>query len=258
MYEFLLIIFFSVLGLVLASFGNMLVYRLKTRESLLTRSHCEFCKHELGPLDLLPVFSFLLLKGKCRYCRKTISKRELSGEIFLGVIAALWGYLYATGTLDLSEAVIYMGFSLGIFVIAISDALYLEIPDEMQIFLILCGILNILTHGNLLGSIFNVAFAAGLLLLTFFLTGDKKMGFGDVKLAFGLGFFLNYFYFTLAIFISSVAGILFALIVSGGNKKKLLKYLVPYGSFLSIVVLVMILALYFANCDPLVFNGVFC
>ncbi|MBD3280818.1 hypothetical protein GF389_04825 [Candidatus Dojkabacteria bacterium] len=256
-YEILTTVFFTITGLVLASFGNMLVYRLKEGESLLSRSHCEQCKHTLGVLDLIPVFSFVFLKGRCRYCRKRISVRESLGELAFAGVAAAWGYLYAIGTIDEFAAAIYMTFTLAVFVIVISDALYLEIPDEMQLVMVISGIVNIFIQGDLLWTIFNVGFAAGLLLITFLITGDKKMGFGDVKLAFGLGFYLNYFYFTLAILISSIAGIIFAVLVSRGDREKLLKYRVPYGSFLGATSLIILLALVGGGYDPLVFERFF-
>ena len=253
-YEIFTLILFILFGLVFASFGNMLAYRLKYNESTLTRSHCEKCKHKLGTKDLIPVFSFVCLRGKCRYCRERISIRELIGEVFLAFISALWGYLFIIGNIDALETLIYMAFSLAIFIIAISDALYLELPDELQIALMLIGSLNIVTHGNIFWNLFNIAFSGGLLLFTFMITGDRKMGFGDVKLAFGLGFFLNYFYFTVSILASSVAGILFAIAISKGNKKRLFKYRVPYGSFLGITTLLILLFLEARQLDPLIFE----
>ncbi|MCE5196475.1 MAG: prepilin peptidase [Negativicutes bacterium] len=73
--------FYIVLAACIGSFLNMLVWRLPRHESLMGRSHCCDCGHLLAPLDLIPVFSWLFLKGRCRYCRQPIAARYFWLEV---------------------------------------------------------------------------------------------------------------------------------------------------------------------------------
>ncbi|HZW49857.1 MAG TPA: prepilin peptidase [Bacillota bacterium] len=73
--------FYLVLAACIGSFLNMLVWRLPHHESLLGRSHCCSCNHLLAPLDLIPVFSWLFLRGRCRYCHQPIAPRYFWLEI---------------------------------------------------------------------------------------------------------------------------------------------------------------------------------
>src|SRR6185436_13729191 len=74
----------------LGSFLNAVVYRLHTGESIvLERSHCPHCHHELAPKDLVPVLSFMLLRGRCRYCSEKISWQYPLVELLTGVVLVL-------------------------------------------------------------------------------------------------------------------------------------------------------------------------
>ncbi|OGD08879.1 hypothetical protein A2397_05950 [Candidatus Amesbacteria bacterium RIFOXYB1_FULL_44_23] len=74
------------LGAMMGSAANALIDRLPRNESWVSgRSHCDKCKHVLNWYDLLPVFSYLLVKGKCRYCKSPIPPRNLLVEMFLGL-----------------------------------------------------------------------------------------------------------------------------------------------------------------------------
>ena len=83
---------FALLGMVVASFLNVCIDRLPHNESLLfPASHCASCHHRLAVKDLIPIFSYLWLRGRCRYCRVPIPRRLLWVEIGTGV---LFAYLY--------------------------------------------------------------------------------------------------------------------------------------------------------------------
>jgi len=85
-----MIVLIFVFGLIVGSFLNAVIYRLKSGESVFfERSHCVFCNHVLEPWDLLPVFSFLFLRGKCRYCKKPISWQYPLIELITGIAFVL-------------------------------------------------------------------------------------------------------------------------------------------------------------------------
>ncbi len=84
---FLLFFFIFLIGLIAGSFANAIIYRLDTKESIiLGRSHCPQCSHTLSWKDLIPVFSFLVLRGKCRYCQKPISWQYPLVELAMGIL----------------------------------------------------------------------------------------------------------------------------------------------------------------------------
>ena len=80
----------GVFGAVLGSFLNCAAWRIAHGESFLKgRSHCTSCGHVLGFLDLIPVFSWIFLGGKCRYCKTKISPRYMLTELFFALVSVL-------------------------------------------------------------------------------------------------------------------------------------------------------------------------
>lgn len=105
--DVLFVVFAAVLGLLVGSFSNVLIWRLPRGESIaFPPSHCPHCDHQLGVLDLVPVFSWLALRGRCRYCGQPIKARypivELLTALGYAVIAALFPFgIFGLGTLGL-------------------------------------------------------------------------------------------------------------------------------------------------------------
>jgi len=91
------VVLYSLLGLVLGSFLNLCIDRLPRGESILTtHSHCDACGHTLGPLDLVPVFSYLALRGRCRYCGARVSLRSPLVELGTAALFALIWLRFST------------------------------------------------------------------------------------------------------------------------------------------------------------------
>lgn len=90
----------ALFGAVLGSWLNVLIYRIPRKESTMTRSHCTVCNHKLSPVDLIPVLSYLFLRGKCRYCGSHIPLRyplvEL-GTSFVFVFAVVFVKVISVG-----------------------------------------------------------------------------------------------------------------------------------------------------------------
>ena len=147
-----LVIFFSVLlGAIVGSFLGAAVWRLKTGKSL-ARGHsiCPNCKKQLGISDLVPLFSYVFLRGKCRYCNKKISPHYFITELLTATTFGTIGYLAieSTGidlltgfysTLDTVLLVVVFGAVLGIaailILVAIFDLWYMEVPERALPFL---------------------------------------------------------------------------------------------------------------------------
>lgn len=221
---------FFVLGLVLGSFANAVLWRLeKEKDILVSRSECTRCGHKLGFFDLIPLLSFLFLKGRCRYCRKKISWQYPAVELFFG-LGVLFIYLYSR---DIAESIFLTGVFLATFLIFIYDLRFLIIPDV----LVLTGLIWVLLgkfwffRGDV-----KIGFLTGLSIFVFFflmrqLSKGKWVGGGDAKLGFILGLWLGWPLGFLGLFLAYVIG---AAVGVGlmALKKVTLKSQVPFGPFL--------------------------
>ena len=222
LFSYLVIFLF---GLIVGSFLNSIIYRLSTGESFLfKRSSCPHCKHQLGWQDLIPIFSFLILKGKCRYCSQKISLQYPLIEL-------------ATGLLFVSFFIFH--FSFFIFIIAcfliiifVYDLKYYLIPDKIIYPAIAIALLyNVLYSYFILNTIYAAFGAAAFFLTIVLISRGKWMGVGDIKLAFFMGLLLGWPNILVALFLAFFIGAIIGvgLIVTG---KKTLKSEVPFGPFL--------------------------
>jgi len=238
-------LFSFLFGLIVGSFLNCVIYRLAPHQNfsggLKGRSHCPNCKHILEWKDLIPILSFIILKGKCRYCGKKISWQYPIVEFFTGVLSLLFfGHLILNPTVYNLQSAIY-NFIISCFLIVIFffDLKNYIIPDQViypAIFLsgiwyLVSGISKFYSKYEIQSTIFSAIFAAGFFLAIYLISKGKWMGFGDVKLAFLMGLFLGFPEILVALFLafSFGAAIGIGLILA---KKKTLKSEVPFGPFL--------------------------
>ena len=212
---------------------NCVIYRLEQGKSFLRgRSFCPNCKHQLSWQDLIPIFSFLILGGKCRYCSQKIPWQYPLVELFTGII-----FLSILLTNSNIYAMAYLLLVSCFFIIIfVYDLKHYIIPDKVVFPAIGVALaydllrFDLLGRSNLLASAFG---AAGFFLAIVLISRGKGMGIGDIKLAFLMGLFLGWpniiVALFLAIFLGAIMGI--GLIISG---KKTLKSEVPFGPFLTI------------------------
>ena len=235
------IIFYSVIflfGLIVGSFLNCVIYRLEERKSFLNgRSYCPHCKHKLIWQDLIPIFSFLISRGKCRYCGKKISLQYPLVEFSTGILFVL---ILSHSIYNLPFAIYNLIIVCFLIIIFVYDLKHFIIPDKViyPAILVSCiwyfvsGIFfHLYTKYDILNTIYSAVGAAIFFLLIVLISNEKWMGFGDVKLAFLMGLFLGWpnilVALFLAFFIGAIIGI--GLIATG---KKTLKSEVPFGPFL--------------------------
>jgi len=232
-------------GLVVGSFLNCVIYRLESdRGFLFGRSSCPHCKHILKVKDLIPLLSFLILKGKCRYCSQKISWQYPLVEFSTGVLSVLIANQQLTiGSQQLTIlSIINACFLFLVFcfliIIFVYDLKHYIIPDKViypaigitfiynSIFNWLYGSMTLWLYG--LGVAF---FASAFFISIVLISGGKWMGLGDVKLAFLLGFFLGFPNILIALFFAFSIGAIIGmgLVISG---KKTLKSEVPFAPFL--------------------------
>lgn len=247
------IFFLLVTGTAIGSFLNVLIDRLSMGESIMGRSHCDRCKHTLAPLDLVPVFSFLALRGKCRYCKTKLSWQYPLVELLTAVMFVIsWTYLSKGPDIFLSETLnpgqvlasfLYLALTAVFVVIFIADLKYRIIPDEMQIaFLLTVFLLRVVQGATITGlgfTVFSGALVMLPILLLYLITRGRGMGFGDVKLAFNIGFFLGLKGGLLSLYFGFMIGAVVGISLLVAHRKKL-KSKIAFGPFLLLGVLVVL------------------
>ncbi len=225
-------IFIFLFGLSVGSFLNCVIYRLALPKG---RSFCPHCKHKLSWQDLIPVFSFLILRGKCRYCKKPISPQYPLVEIATAILFVLIFWI-----LDF-ELGLTFGFwiliSCFLIIIFVYDLKHFIIPDKVIYpAIIIALIFNfqflIFNQFSIFNSLILSAIgASAFFLLIVLISRGKWMGIGDIKLAFLMGLFLGFPYILVALFFSFLIGAIIGigLVLA---KRKTLKSEVPFGPFL--------------------------
>ena len=129
----LVTVFIAVLGLLIGSFSNVLIWRLPRRESInFPPSHCPNCDHALAPIDLVPVLSWAVLGGKCRYCRAPISPRYPIVELISGAGYALLSVVFPFSQVGASLLGLCLLFTL-LLVASVIDQETYSIPDEISL-----------------------------------------------------------------------------------------------------------------------------
>ncbi len=222
-------------GLVVGSFLNVVIYRLplmmeaewtvQCRNLLEIRedkepdkksafnlafpdSHCPHCKHKISALENIPVLSWLILKGKCRYCQAPISARYPLMELATAVFSALVAYHFGFALLTL--AVLFLTW--GLITLTMIDYDHQLLPDDITLPLLWLGLL--LNSQGLIVSLEDAVYGAiagylllwGVYWLFKLLTGKEGMGYGDFKLLSALGAWLGWQALPMIILLSSLVG----------------------------------------------------
>jgi len=235
--EFMVYFFVFIFGLCAGSFLNCVIYRLEQKKSLKGRSFCPHCKHTLSWQDLFPVFSFLFLKGKCRYCHKKISIQYPLVELFTGVLFVLiLASVCPISVLYQYISVLYLFvISCLLIIIFVYDLKHYIIPDKILFPAIAIAVIYDLIPPYNWSNIFYIFLAAviasAFFLIIFLVSKGRAMGFGDVKLAFLMGLLLGLPNVLAALFLAFFFGAIIGLILMGFGKKGL-KSEIPFGPFL--------------------------
>jgi len=236
---FYLIVF--IFGLVVGSFLNCVIYRLETGGSFLKgRSFCPHCKHTLCCWDLIPIFSFLILKGKCRYCQQKISFQYPLVEIATGLLFLQIFNFSAFGEpvvgwqfyQNLPSTFYLLLITCFLIIIFVYDLKHFIIPDKVIFPAIIIALLYNLYQQLITLNFLYAAFGAAIFFLAIVLVSRGKwMGLGDVKLAFFMGLLLGFPNILVALFLAFLIGAIIGigLILA---KRKHLKSELPFGPFL--------------------------
>jgi len=188
------VILHGLLGLVAGSFLNVVILRHGTGMGLAGRSACASCTHALSPVELIPVFSWMILNGRCKICGSRISVQyplveALTALLFAGV---------ASLALPIAEHVLALAIVSLLIAIAVYDILHTVIPDSWALLLFALGLIYVLTTAPAVGVLNFILLNVGWALLTalplaalWFISGGRWIGLGDAKLMAGLALFLG-------------------------------------------------------------------
>lgn len=244
--EIMIYIILFIFGLMIGSFLNVVIYRVpKGRSIIRPRSACSNCHTTLKWYDLLPVLSHMMLKGRCRYCKASVSIRYSLVEIITGVLTLVLFFKFGA-TFEFAAFLCLAYILTACFFI---DLDHMIIPNGLVItglisYVLLYGTYFILYKKSFADSLTG-GFAAGGILLLIYLIGllvykQEALGFGDVKLFFVIGLFLGTklaaIAFLFAVFSGAIGGILVMLIGKKGKKTE-----IPFGPFIVFGTLLSIL-----------------
>ncbi len=244
--ETLLTVIFTLAGVAIGSFLNVCIDRLPSRKSIVhPRSYCDSCKQQLALLDLIPIISYLWLRGRCRYCRARIPARSLLVEISSGVLFFLSYWRFGL-SVEFAITAIYCSLFLVIIFIDWEHKLILNrvTYPAAVVALIILAIDSLLPEPGILSNIGflpEVSILSGILggaigfffFLIVFLISPKGMGMGDIKLAGLIGIITGFPLVIAALLIGIFVGGLVAIVLLALRIKGR-KDAIPYGSFLAL------------------------
>ena len=225
-----------ILGAMVGSFLNVCIYRLPKEESIIwPRSYCPICKKMIRFYDNIPLISYLLLRGRCRYCKGPIS---LQYPLVEGITALSSLFLIIKFGPSLSY-LFYFAFVAALIAITVIDLYHQIIPDGISLPGIGVGLLAslVIPQITFFNSLMGILLGGGSLFLVAtlyeWIFKREGMGGGDVKLLAMIGAFLGWKAVILTILLSSLIGSITGILIMILRGKDF-KYAIPFGPFLSL------------------------
>lgn len=234
------------MGAAIGSFLNVVIYRSLNNESWVTgRSRCDSCRKKIHWYDNIPLLSYLILRAKCRFCKKPISLSHPVVEVLVGSLF-VWWYLFGAFFFNLTQQpfeILQPAFwlSVGVILIAIfvTDYLYLIIPDAFVAILFTLTVIyrislvsfGIMQLGDLFMAIIGMCLSVLFIGSLWFITKGKGMGFGDVKLMIPLSLLMGWPSTLVGVFLSFTLGGIFGIFLLILKKRKI-KQVIAFGPFL--------------------------
>lgn len=225
-----------VFGITIGSFVNVLIYRLPLHENIVTtNSHCMSCNHKLAWYDLFPLFSWILLGGKCRYCKKEISVQYPIIELING-----FGYsaIFIMNGINITSALYSICFSM-LVALSVIDWRTYEIPFGINIVILVCGIINMaFDYTHFYYYLIGMVCVSGFLFLLYIFTGGRGIGGGDIKLMAAAGLLLGWKHIILALILGCIIGsVIHIILMKVSNKGRML----AFGPYLSVGITISML-----------------
>lgn len=245
-YLLIVIIFLFLFGLVVGSFLNVVIYRSVHGEDFVKgRSRCDHCKKQIAWYDNIPLISYILLAGRCRYCKKPISRQHPAIELLTGLLF-VWWYVIGSTFFQLTQEpagviqkLFWLAVGILLLIIFATDWLYQIIPDYASYALAILSFtyrLTLSVLGIMRWEDFWLSIASGIGLMLFigalwFFTKGRGMGFGDVKYALGMGWLLGWPRALVGVFLAFILGAIIGVLFIALRLKKV-KDKIAFGPFL--------------------------
>lgn len=229
-------LFSAILGLAMGSFANVVIFRVPNHESVITpRSKCPSCKKYLAWYDNIPLLSFILLGGKCRFCKQSISPRYPLVELLTALlfVAVYWKF---GPTL---ETIWYMSLVFILVITAFVDLDHMIIPQSFINAGLFVGGLGLLAFwdSRWISSLIGAALISGFLFLAGLMGKGmfhkESMGSGDVLLGLVIGMFLGWKLSIVMLFLSFLSAAVILLLLMAVKKVKT-GMQIPFGPFLAL------------------------
>jgi len=243
--DILLIILFAILGLAVGSFLNVCIDRLPQNKSIaFPPSHCEACQHKLTAKDLIPVFSYLRLRGRCRYCQASVPRRLFWVELATGIVFALLAWHYGLSP-ALGIMIFYACLFIVIFVIDLEHGLILNkvVYPSLVVALLLALLPRPWLTQWIVTGIANAAIGGAIgfaLFLLIAIISRGGMGWGDVKLAGLIGLATGFPLVFLSIIMGAILGGIVAVVMVIAKKRER-RQTIPFGPFLAVAAMITLL-----------------
>lgn len=233
-------------GVIIGSFLNVCIYRIPAKQSIVTpRSHCMTCGHVLGSLELIPIISYLCLKGRCKSCKTKISPRYMCIELLTGIC---FGFVYMQYGISL-ETLLYCSFVIFGITLTMIDWDHMLLPTSIIRVGALAALIFKVLQSTLQGDwqILVQALLGGvvgyfLLYVVFYgskwLLKKEGLGFGDVRLVGMIGLYLGLEHLFTAIIIACVLAAVYGIVLLMVKKKSEPFPLGPFlngGAFITIL-----------------------
>jgi leader peptidase (prepilin peptidase)/N-methyltransferase len=206
-------------GIVIGSFLNVCIFRIPNHETVVTeRSHCMRCGYQLSWYDMVPVFSWLFLRGRCRKCKEPISPQYPIIEAVNGMLYLL---VFVVNGFSV-QSILYCLLMSALLVLSVIDWRTYEIPIGINIFILCLGILQVITdYKNWMNYLAGFLCISILLELILLLSRGRAIGGGDVKLMAAAGLLLGWKEIILAFLLGCIIGSVIHLLrmkISGADR----------------------------------------
>ncbi len=233
----LLYIIIFLYGIVIGSFLNVCIFRIPKQENIVKiRSHCMNCGYQLKWYDLVPVFSYLCLGGKCRSCKQKISVQYPLIELLNGVLYCTVFAVYGISV----EALLYALLASALITLSVIDLRTYEIPIGINIFILTLGLIRIVTdYADWLDYAVGFFLVSGFLYIVHLVTKGRGIGGGDIKLMAVSGLLLGWKQILLAFVLGCIIGSVIHMIrmkMSGQG------HMLAFGPYLSVGIMIAALA----------------
>lgn len=233
----LLYIIIFLYGIVIGSFLNVCIYRIPKQENIVKiRSHCMNCGYQLKWYDLVPVFSYLCLRGRCRSCKQKISVQYPLIELLNGVLYCIVFAVYGISV----EALLYALLASALITLSVIDFRTYEIPAGINLFILTLGLIRIVTdYADWLDYAIGFLLVSGFLYIVYLVTKGRGIGGGDIKLMAVSGLLLGWKQILLAFVLGCIIGSVIHIArmkISGQG------HVLAFGPYLSVGILISALA----------------